>query len=212
MEFDHITENTRTFIKELIPWGKLKGTSNSYVITLRHNKNIVAYAIIGHDKNGIVLDHEYHFKNIKDVIEWIQVKEEYQKNGHGSALVKYIRDLYYAKDVPICLYAKEHPVSTTSFYYKLGAIMLIDDNEQIIHDRFLAFMKLNQVDVDFKEGVQETIRFEKEHSNRKICDIIHENDDGEKYSCDWIWKNTDMECERCKNEGVNIKNKFNSVV
>lgn len=204
MEFQHIIENNKSFIKEFIPWGQLSGyKDNSYVILLKTKElDIIAYAIIRYDKDGIVLDHEYRFKNIKHAIEWLEVKKEYQKRGYGARLVEYIRDLYYEKKIPICLYAKPVPNDTVNFYYKSGAIILFDDADGIIHNRFLAFMKLDQVEEYFKEGNRSTIDFEEAHSNRKICKVVCEEDE-ETFVCGWIWKNDDVECEGCKANNYN---------
>ncbi|HMP29308.1 MAG TPA: hypothetical protein PKD85_06895 [Saprospiraceae bacterium] len=196
MEIVKITEDICSFITKNIPWGTLNGGEhNPYLIVLFIEKQIVAYSIIGHNGDGIVLDHEYHFKEIHDTIEWLEVKKEEQGKGFGSILVSYVRDLYMKKEIPICFYAKQQDGETVSFYYKNGAIILDDD--MISHCNFLAFMRLDQLEKYFKEGKENTTSFEMTHSNRRICNALH-NVDGENVTCRWIWKNDDIECEGCK--------------
>ena len=167
------------------------------MIGLYIQEKIVAYSLIGHNDDGIVLDNEYCFTEFHDTIEWVEVKKEEKGKGYGSILVSYIRDLYMKQEIPICFYAKRQDGETNTFYYKLGAIILLDDDDMIIHSSFMAFMRLDQLDKYFKEGKEETTRFELEHSNRKICKGLY-TIEGKNTICKWIWKNEDTECEICK--------------
>ncbi len=194
------------YFKTYLPWANFRMVpteGENPTLVLKDNNDIIGFASLHHDSNGINLNYEIFYPKIQWKITWLEINPLYKRQGHGTTIINYIKNKFAETRTPIALYAKQSGTDCRLdlWYYKLGAIVLWNE-EYPGNMSYQCFMGVDQVpeyiDDDDLHNVNDIVEFEKKCSNRRVCKNMEDPEDPEEnITCGWVLRNTETECGSC---------------